>query len=391
MVTPLPIEPIVLQKAFPGMNETEAKRMISSGVIKQYPPNATLCHEGQIENIFYIIIEGEVKVTKHINDAQLRLLKTLRKGDFFGEMAIIHEAPRGASVTTITTTTVIEIGKDAFKDFLENSNSMSLAMVREVSRRLRENDEMAIEDLRYKAHELADAYQQLAEMENARSQFLATIAHELRTPLTAASGFIQIIQKGHINGQALDAALDVISRNVQEIVSLTNDILFLQEMDLILPDFHPTDIGEVLASSVEKQRQNATRNQVPLTLSIAGNLPKTMADPQSLERAFLAIIDNAIKFSPDGGDVVISARHTPDHIFVSIQDHGIGIPSEVLPHIFERFYHADTTSDHLFRGAGLGLSIARHVIEQHNGDIKVESSPQEGSIFTVFLKIDHSA
>jgi len=380
------VPPIILQHAFPGMKEAEAKRMILHGQVKQYHAGVTLCHEGVIETIFYIIITGEVKVTKLINETQHRLLKMLGSGDFFGEMAIIHEAPRGASCTTTTDTTVLEIEKETFKNILEHSSSMSLAMVREVSRRLRENDEMAIGDLRRKAHELAEAYQQLAEMEAARSEFLATIAHELRTPLMAASGFVRMIQAGRLTGKALDSTLDVISRNLQEIVSLTNDILFLQEMDLIMPEFQPTDVGGVVASSLEKQRQNATRNLVGLNFNIAADLPKIMAAPKSLERAFTAILENSIKFSPDGGEVVVEVKPVDDNIDVRIKDQGVGIAPEVLPHIFDRFFHVDRVGDHLFRGAGLGLSIARHVIEQHKGSIHVESDLGKGSTFTVSLK-----
>jgi signal transduction histidine kinase len=380
------VPPIILEKAFPGMKEAEAKRMIAAGQVKEYQPGITLCHEGVIETIFYIIITGEVKVTKLINDSQDRLLKMLGKGDFFGEMAIIHEAPRGASVTTVTDTLVLEIQKEAFKNFLIHSSSMSLAMVTEVSKRLRENDEMAIEDLRHKAHELAEAYQQLAEMEAARNEFLATIAHELRTPLMAASGFVRMIQTGHISGKALDSTLDVISRNLQEIITLTNDILFLQEMDLIMPEFQPTDVGGVVASSLEKQRQNATRNLVGLSFNISADLPKVMSAPKSLERALTAILDNAIKFSPDGGEVVVEVKPVDENIDVIIKDQGVGISDEVMPHIFERFYHVDKVGNHLFRGAGLGLSIARHVIEQHKGTIHVESTLGKGSTFTVSLK-----
>ena len=135
--------------------------------------------------IFYLMLEGEVQVTKVINQSEVRLLTNLGPGDFFGEMALIHNAPRAASVTTVQPTTVLEINKQIFDQMLHRNASVSLAMVREVSRRLRENDEMAIEDLRVKSQELALAYQQLAEQEYAQHEFLSTIAHELRTPLTA--------------------------------------------------------------------------------------------------------------------------------------------------------------------------------------------------------------
>jgi signal transduction histidine kinase len=375
----------VIRDAFPGIQEDEAGEMVSVGKVNTYPIDVVLCTEGADEFVFYIVLDGEVEVTKVINDEETRILKHLTSGDFFGEMALIHNAPRAATVITMGSTTVLEINKNDFERLLQRSSSLSLAMVKEVSRRLRENDQMAIEDLRLKASELADAYEQLAEMEHARHEFLTTIAHELRTPLTAAGGFLQVIRLGMIQGEALNSAIETITRNVQDIISLTNDILFLQEMDLILPDFQPVDLGAVVASAVEYQRAHAERNQVGLNLNIVPELPKIPADPSSLERAFAALLDNAIKFSPDGGDVNVEVGFKNSVVIVKIKDMGVGIPPDAILYIFDRFFKLDEVGGHMFRGVGLGLSIAKHVFEQHGGKIEVESTLGKGSTFTVTM------
>jgi signal transduction histidine kinase len=377
----------VLQRAFPGIPTDEAETMISSGKVHSYPPNTVLCREGAVENTFYIILEGEVQVTKLINELETRFLKHLKEGDFFGEMALIHNAPRAATVVTTVPSTILEINKDSFSKLLEQSSSMSLAMVREVSRRLRENDEMAIGDLRLKARELAGAYQQLAEQEFARREFLTTIAHELRTPLTAASGFLQLVRMGVLEGQTLTNAMDAITRNVQDIISLTNDILFLQEMDLILPAFQSTDVAAIVVKLVEQMRPRAVHNAVSLRYDIAPDLPQINGDAKSLERAIAAILDNAIKFSPDGGDVIVNVGFDEKQMWVRVKDHGVGIAADVMPCIFDRFYHVDHVGDYLFRGLGLGLSVARQVIEQHDGKILVESELGKGSTFTILLNM----
>ena len=139
-------------------------------------------------------------------------------------------------MVTTENTTVLEIYKEDFTRLVERSSIVSLAMAREVSRRLTQNDTMAIEDLRLKAKELAEAYQQLTEQEYARSEFLSTIAHELRTPLTTTNGFLQIIRMGMLQGEALNSALDLMARNLDDITKLTNDILFMQEMELTFPN-----------------------------------------------------------------------------------------------------------------------------------------------------------
>jgi signal transduction histidine kinase len=376
----------ILRQAFPGMQETEAVEMIASGKVIAYPPGTTLCHEGSSETTFYILLEGEVEVTKVLNESETRVMNHLSRGGFFGEMAIIHNAPRAATVTTTCPTTVLEIQKDSFSKFLERSSSVSIAMVREVSRRLRENDQMAIDDLRLKAQELAVAYQRLAEQENARSEFLTIAAHELRTPLMAANGFVQVIRMGMLRGDALNTALDTVARNLQDIIALTNDILFMQELEMIMPGFQPTDVASVITRAVEQLRSRAADNRIGLRLTLAPGLPLIPGDPKSLERAFISILDNAIKFSPDGGDVVTAVTCDDIHIVVTIEDHGVGIPSDALAHIFDRYFHMENIGGHLFRGIGLGLSVSKAVIEQHGGQITVESSFGSGSRFIVSLK-----
>ncbi len=377
--------PEILRQAFPGMQQMEAEEMSAVGHVVTYPAQTVLCHEGSRETTFYIILEGEVEVTKVLNETETRVMKHLSPGGFFGEMAIIHNASRAATVTTTMPTTVLEIQKDGFSKFLERSSSLSIAMVREVSRRLRENDQMAIDDLRIKAQELAVAYQKLSDQEAARSEFLTIAAHELRTPLMAANGFVQVIRLGMLKGDALNSALDTVARNLQDIIAFTNDILFLQELEMIMPSFQPTDVGSAATHVVEQLRSRATANQVGLRLNIAPGLPLIQGDLKSLERALLSILDNAIKFSPDGGEVDTEVGCDGTRIWVKIQDHGVGIPSDALSHIFERYYHLENIGGRLFRGLGLGLAVSKAVIEQHGGSIEVESSLAEGSLFSIYL------
>jgi signal transduction histidine kinase len=376
-----------LYKAFPGIPDNEVAKLVEKGRVSRYPAGTDLCIEGNVEDVFYVLLSGEVQVTKEISADDNRLLKYLNPGDFFGEMGIIHNAPRAATVSTTTESSVLEIDKEGFQEVLQQSSTVSLAMVREVSRRLRENDEMAIEDLRMKAGELAHAYQQLAELDLVRREFLTTIAHELRTPLTSASGFLQVIRMGFLEGDALNDALDKVSRNLEQIVSLTNDLLFLQEMDLILSDFNPVDIGRLILDVIEGEREHTEQMGVEVGASVSPNLPEVSGDAKSLERAFKAVINNAIKFSLNGGVVEIAVDHNPMYLWVSVRDQGIGIKEENLPLIYNRFWRTEEHEGHLFGGVGLGLSIAKQVIEQHAGEIHVKSVENQGTVFTIRLAL----
>ena len=376
----------VIPRAFPGIKPDEIEELISNSQVRSYVPGAVLCRENESEDRFYMILEGEAEVTKSINNSESRLLKTLAPGDFFGEMALIHNAPRAASVTAKTELTTLELDKSAFDRVLQKSTSIAMAMVSEISNRLRQNDQLAVDDLRMRASELAEAYQKLAEQDLARREFLTNIAHQLRTPLMVASGNLQILQKGILKGEQLAAGIDTVTRNVQQIVTLVNDILFLQEMDLVLPDFQAVDMNEVAYAVIGKYLSSAHEHGVSLRLTPSPNLPPAMGDAKTLERALMALVDNAIKFSPRGGNVNINLSANGEKILVAVEDHGIGITKENLPRIFDRFYHLDRSGDELFSGIGLGLAITRQVIEQHQGSLDVVSTPGKGSTFTLTLK-----
>lgn len=375
----------IIRRAFPGIPESEAEELVTIGEVKSYGPQEVLCKENAVEDIFFVILDGEVEVTKTINETEERFLNNLRQGDFFGEMGLIHNAPRGATVTTTRPSEVLEIHKSSFDLLLRKSSSMSLAMTMEVSRRLRENDEMAIEDLRLKAGELASAYQRMAQEEHARREFLTTIAHELRTPLTSASGFLAIAHEGNADEDTRNMALATVQRNVSQIISLVNDILFLQEVELVLPEMHPTDMGQVVSNAMEKVMQKARRSNVRLMLDIVPDAPQVAGHSRSLQRAVEHLLDNAIKFSAEGGDVNIKVAGYSKGTKVSIRDEGIGISEEILPKIFDRFFHKDRVGEELYGGLGLGLSITKQVIEQHDGEIDVQSKAGEGSTFSIYL------
>lgn len=375
----------IIPRAFPGIRPDEVQELIANSRIQTYPPETVICRENAIENVFYMILEGDFEVTKTINNSEVRLLKSLTAGDFFGEMALIHNAPRAATVKSKTNVIVLEIDKEGFNRVLKRSPSVAMAMVHEISRRLRQNDQMAIEDLRMRASELADAYQKLAEQDLVRREFLSNVAHELRTPLMVAGGYLHAIQKGMFSGQQLSTTIETVARNVDQITTLVNDLLFLQEIELVFPEFQAVDIFGVVNNVVGKHGDKAKARQVSLKVKGDRNTSKVRGDAQSLERAITALVDNAIKFSPPNSDVEIRVGEQEDRVRVSVEDHGIGIASEIRPRIFDRFFHLDRNEDQLFRGLGIGLSIARQVIQQHQGMLDVESEAGKGSKFTMSL------
>jgi signal transduction histidine kinase len=381
----------IMLQAFPGIPREEADELISVGEIRKFPVNTILCHENAIASTFYIILEGNVKVTKMMDANQERMLKTLGAGDFFGEMALIHDAPRAATVTAVTPVTVIEIRKDGFDNLMQRSASLARAMVREVSRRLRENDNMAIEDLRLKLRELALAYQRMVEQDYTRNEALSKAAGEMRRPIEATFESLRSLQTQPPQGEALVEALDGLQANLREIAVLVNEMLFEQALDPILVDFQPTDLSQVITKLIDQFAEPAKTKNVRLQWSPLPNPPSISADPAALQRALGAIVDNAIKYSPIGGDIAFRIGGDKKYAWVEIHDQGAGIAPEILPQIFERYYHQERGFEALHSGRGLGLAIARQIIVEHGGEISVSSKPGKGSTFKVRLAIDGPA
>lgn len=377
----------ILPRAFPGITPDEVEELIAHSELRKYPADVILCQENAFEDTFYVILEGEVEVTKTIHAGEERLLKVLGAGEFFGEMALIHNAPRAATVRSRTPLITLEIRREGFHQVLHRSPHISLALVREISRRLRENDEMAIDDLRLRARELADAYQKLAEMEAARREFVTNISHQLRTPLTSANGYLQLLVKGAIPPEQRENVIATVARNVEQIVQLVNDLLFLQETELILGQLEAVNIVNLVRKVAARYHDQAQQAGVSLHIQPTPSLPAVAGDPTSLERALAALMDNAIKFTPAGGRVQVKFRRQKHQVLIDVQDEGIGIEPEQLPHIFEEFYHLDQKQGRLFEGVGLGLAIAKQVVHQHKGQLTVTSTPGKGSTFTIALNI----
>jgi two-component system, OmpR family, sensor kinase len=203
----------------------------------------------------------------------------------------------------------------------------------------------------------------------------------------AAGGYLQLMQRGMVPAADMQVIIDTITRNVHQITSLVNDILFLQEMDLILPKFQAVDMRQVAQVVAEKYQEKAKIKNITLSLLWPHQLPLISGDAKSLERAMTAIVDNAVKFTGEGKKITIDLGQENNHIVVKVIDEGVGIDPEIRPHIFDRFYHLERIGEELFRGIGVGLAITRQVIEQHNGKLEVESEPGQGTTFTIRLNI----
>jgi signal transduction histidine kinase len=375
----------ILQRVFPGLEEEELAELVGVAQQRTYPPGVVLCHEGRIEDVFYVIASGRAEVIKRFEDGAERLLHRLGPGEFFGEIALVQAGPRIATVRTVEPTIVLEIGRDAFMSVLQRSASMAIRIMLQVSSRLRDSDQRAITELRQKNVELARAYAELEEQQRLRSEFLTTVAHELRTPLTAATGYLQLVNSGAVGTEQSPQFLETVAYNLATIVHLVNSILFLQEIELIASDFEPLHVEDVVLPAVQEMVERATQAGLTIDTQIEGDLPLVLGDADGLSRAVGALLDNAIKFSPDGGEIAVRVRADGAALRIEIRDPGIGFPLERLDDVFKPFTRIEPQDERLFGGMGLGMPISRRVVESHGGRIEAQSEVGKGSTFTIVL------
>ncbi len=375
----------VLRQAFPGLEGDGIEHLIAIARERCYPPDTVVAHEEETDQTFFLILQGRLEVTQQVNGGAQRVLQRYGRGEFFGEMALIETLPRTATVRTLMPSTLLEIDKDDFDQVLSQYPALALTVMRELTQRLRQADQIALAELRQKNEELERANSKLMRQEQYRSDFLTSIAHELRTPLTVANGYLSLIADGTIVADQMQQAINRVARNVKRVVRLVNDILFLQEMDLILPEFRRVSLGNVISQVAAGKRQQAIQNGVSLRVQFEEDLPQIVGDPEWLNRAVDALLDNAIKFSPNGGEVSIHAVRQFGEVQLTISDQGLGMSADQMDRIFGGFQCIEQAGPYVFGGVGLGLPMVKQVMEQHGGRIEVDSVEGQGSSFVLRL------
>jgi PAS domain S-box-containing protein len=224
-----------------------------------------------------------------------------------------------------------------------------------------------------------------------KDEFLATLSHELRTPLNAVQGWTQILLHGSKTEEQAHA-LTVIDRNVRAQSKIINDLLDMSRIisGKVVLEVQSLMLHEIVQASLDTVRQMAESKRVRINAVLDSTLGVVRGDPNRLQQAFWNLLTNAIKFTPAGGRVQVVLERVNSHVEISVEDSGIGIPADFLPFIFDRFRQADAGTTRRFGGLGLGLSIVKHLIELHGGNVRVKSRGENmGSTFIVMLPVSH--
>ena len=229
-------------------------------------------------------------------------------------------------------------------------------------------------------HDITD----LRKLERVRRDFVANVSHEFRTPLTAIQGFSETLLGGAMNDpQNRDRFLSIILEHARRLARLTDDLLMLSKMDAdrLELEIRRLPVEQLVSGCVETAQPRAQEKNLQLSVTLEKNLPDIAADRRRLTEVLQNLLDNAIQYTPSGGQITVSAEAANAEVIITVSDTGIGIPTADQPRIFERFYRVDVARSREVGGTGLGLSIAKHLMEVHGGRLWVESEVGQGSQF----------
>ena len=229
---------------------------------------------------------------------------------------------------------------------------------------------------------------ELKKLESLRADFVANVSHELKTPLTAIKGFVETLKTSAKDDPvALVRFLDIIDKQAQRLENLVNDLLILSSIEFkeVKMNFMAEPLNKIISTVLALQKKTIEDKGHQVLVDVPEDLPKVLVDRQRMEQVFLNLLDNAVKFTPKGGQISIRAYLDKPYVRIEVKDNGVGIPPEHLSRVFERFYRVDKARSREAGGTGLGLAIVRQIVSAHQGKIEVESALELGSTFRIFL------
>ncbi|ACH38878.1 phosphate sensor histidine kinase, HAMP and PAS domain-containing [Citrifermentans bemidjiense Bem] len=236
-------------------------------------------------------------------------------------------------------------------------------------------------------HDISD----LRQMEKMRRDFVANVSHELRTPITIIKGYAETLLAGALEHPTQATKfVSIVHSHADRLASLVSDLLTLSQLEsgAVPLEARSVKVQEIAERVVVLLERKIRERGIIVDLAGLKDAPSVMADPGRLEQVIVNLLDNAVKYTPAGGSVTLSAADREESVTIAVQDTGIGIPSKDLSRIFERFYRVDSARSRDEGGTGLGLSIVKHIVQLQGGTVSAQSSGQGSTFFVTLNRAD---
>lgn len=358
---------------------------IQSLILLHFHTDDEIIRKDEIGDAMYIIMNGTVKV--HDDDY---VVATLHKGSYFGEMSLLHTAPRSMSITALEDVDLIRIDQDTFYSILKDQPTLIQKIISNLVIRLRNQNNVLIDEFKSREDELKlqveeqtrlykEQKERAEQSEKFKQQFLANMSHEIRTPMNAVMGMTNLLldqsprddQKQYLNG---------IRKSSDVLLHIINDILDLSKIEAGKMELEEIDfsLSDVIDQIQQTLRHKAEEKGLELKTEIDKSIPDILAgDPVRLNQILMNLTGNAIKFTENGSVLIgihlIEQDASTNKLCCFVKDTGIGIPADKLETVFEGFSQANTSDARKFGGTGLGLTISKQLVEMMGGSISIES------------------
>ena len=361
---------------------------LAAGLDKVTPitclPGEVICHEGELGDAMYLIQTGRAAIVRGGFDAPI-VLACHGPGEFVGEMALLENLPRSASVVALGDMHLLKITREDFQALLSDSTNLDIGMMRRLSAHLRLADDVitstayARRDLSHQLSELEAEKSHLMGLQQLRDQTTDLIIHDLRNPLqgiAGAVGMLRMVLPEAVLQENRDLFL-LMTDNCDRMQRLIDSLLDISRLEAGETKLvrEPSNLPLLLETAVTRTLPTLYARGITSRLNLPSNLPAVLVDVYMIDRVVTNLLDNAIKFIPGPGEITVSAEHRGDHVAISINDTGLGIPPEQRERIFERFVRSSGSHQ---RGFGLGLTFCRLAVEAHGGKIWMEDG--EGGV-----------
>jgi len=355
---------------FSGMGEKDLSSLERFSLLKSLQPGQWIFKEGDAGDGLYFIIHGRIQISARFGDQQRRVFATFGPGEFFGEMAVLENAPRSADAIAEEASDIYFIPRDRLEEILERNPRLALRMLRDFSRRLREFDRKYLDE--------ALQVERLVTV----GKFARTIVHDLKNPLHIIGMSAELMSVQGTPPEMQAASKSRIRRQVERMSKMVAEFLEFTRGDKSISHLQETDYAQFVREIADELRPELVGRSVALEL--ADPLPKAtvLIDPTRLAHVFYNLAGNACDAMAGGGRITIRLARKDRDVVTEFEDSGPGIPPEIAERLFEPFATYGKAG-----GTGLGLSICKRVIRDHQGTIAVRQEPGRGAIFVFTLPV----
>jgi signal transduction histidine kinase len=374
---------------FAGLAPADLALIAAAAQEGSFEPGATIFHEGDPADRMYIILEGTVEVWKDYGEEQRDLLASHGVGHLFGEMAVVDDLPRSATVVARDAVRLLSVARDDFRGIVAANGAIALSITRSVSAMVRASNESFLENLHRRNRALLKANRELrraqerliqAERLSVLGKFASLILHDIRNPIAILKGFAEMVQLAPDDRALVERNIGRIIAEADRLNRLASEMLDFSRGDIAL-NVSIVDLRELVAGATGVMAEAFAARKVDVVTRVDFAGPVVL-DADRMQRALVNLADNARKAMPKGGTFTVTTVKKGRSVIFELSDTGVGMDADVQKRLFEPFFSRSEEG-----GTGLGMCVVKNVVEAHRGKLTWTSEKGKGTTFRITVPV----